>query len=268
MSNIDSTSIIYNNARIGKNVTIKEFVIIHDNATIGDNTIIDSHTIITGDTMIGNNNHIFSHSVIGSIPQDLKYRGEKVKLVIGDNNVIREFVSISPGTKNGGGVTKIGCDNLIMCNVHIGHDVTIGNSCVLSSYSALAGHVTIKNNVVIGGKASVYQFVNIGSFAMIAGGGLVRQDIPPFCLAIGVSTRIHSINTIGLKRHENFNVEDIEELKRLYKKLFTNPFETIKLISQKILDSNNSSNNELEMAKFILTKSKRGIAVRCKNNHE
>lgn len=268
MSNIDATSIIHKNAIIAKNVIIKEYVIIHDEVTIGENTIIDSHTIIKGKTTIGKNNRIFSHSVIGSIPQDLKYKGEEVELIIGDNNVIREFISISPGTKNGGRVTKIGNNNLIMSHVHIGHDTQIGNNCVLSSQAVTAGHVVLGDNVILGGKASIHQFVNVGSFAMISGMGFVKQDVPPFCLAVGVPSIIHSINTIGLRRSLKFTEEEIEILKNLHKRFFVNPSKSIKKIAQDILDSRESSKNEIEMANFILKKSTRGIAMRKKDYYE
>ena len=267
MSNIDSRSIIHNNAIIGKNVTIQAFVVIYDNVTIGDNTIIYNNTVILGKTTIGKNNHIYSHSVIGSVPQDLSYNGEEVELIIGDNNSIHEFVSISRGTKRGGSITKIGDNNLIMSHSHIGHDVNISNNCTISSYSGIAGHALIEDNVIIGGRSSIHQFVRIGSFSMISGLAGVGQDVPPFCLIVGVPGCLRSINTIGLQRHSSFKREDIKILKNLYKKLFIEPTKSIQDISKDIVNSIDSSIYEKKMAYFILNDSKRGFVKRKKKKY-
>ncbi len=261
MSNIHPTAIIEDGAKIGDNVSIGAYSYIGKDVNIGDNTTIGSHTLIEGNTTIGKDNKIFSHAVIGSIPQDLKYNGERVELIIGDRNKIREFTLINPGTKGGGGVTKIGDDNLLMGYVHIAHDVIIGNRCILANAATLAGHVELGNGVVIGGLTPIHQFVKIGDLAMIAGASALSQDVPPYCLAEGNRAKIRSLNLTGLRRHIK-NKEDIDELKKAYKELFLKN-KPIQEVASKLINSNNKY--VVNMAKFI-KESQRGIAIlRSKN---
>ncbi len=240
--------------KIGKNCTIGEGAIIDENVVIGDNCIIEPYAVITGYTEIGDNNHIFSHAVVGSIPQDLKYHGEKTKLIIGNNNKIREFTLINPGTEGGGGVTKIGDNNLLMGYVHVAHDVIIGNNCILANAATLAGHVILEDNVVIGGMTPIHQFVKIGEYAMIAGASAVSQDIPPYCLAEGNRAKLRGLNLTGLRRHLP-NRKDIDEIKRAYKELFESG-KPLREVAEKLLKSENKYVKHL--AEFVLN-SKRGI---------
>jgi len=260
MNSIHPTAIIEEGAKIGKSVTIGAYSYIAKDVTIGDNTTVSSHTLIEGITTIGKNNQIFSHAVIGSIPQDLKYSGERVELIIGDNNKIREFTLINPGTKGGGGVTKIGNNNLLMGYVHIAHDVIIGDNCILANAATLAGHVELGNGVVIGGMTPIHQFVKIGDLAMVAGASALSQDVPPYCLVEGNRAKLRGLNLTGLRRH--IDVNDINELKRAYKRLF-NSNEPMQDVADELLKSSNKFVKNL--AAFI-KKSKRGIAVpRSKN---
>ena len=240
--------------KIGKNCQIGEGVIIDENVVIGDNCIIEPYAVITGYTEIGDNNHIFSHAVIGSIPQDLKYHGEKTKLIIGNNNKIREFTLINPGTEGGGGVTKIGDNNLLMGYVHVAHDVIIGNNCILANAVTLAGHVELEDNVVIGGMTPIHQFVKIGEYAMIAGASALSQDVPPYCLAEGNRAKLRGLNLTGLRRKLS-NRSDIDEIKRAYKELFESG-KPLKEVAKKLLESENRYVRHL--AEFVLN-SKRGI---------
>ncbi len=240
--------------KIGKNCQIGEGAIIDENVEIGDNCIIEPYAVITGYTEIGDNNHIFSHAVVGSIPQDLKYKGEKTKLIIGNNNKIREFTLINPGTVGGGGVTKIGDNNLLMGYVHVAHDVIIGNNCILANAATLAGHVELEDNVVIGGMTPIHQFVKIGEYAMVAGASAVSQDIPPYCLAEGNRAKLRGLNLTGLRRKLE-NRSDIDEIKRAYKELFESG-KPIREVAQKLLNSENRYVRHL--AEFVLN-SKRGI---------
>ncbi len=260
MSNIHPTAVIEDGARIGKDVNIGAFVTISSKATIGDNTTIDAHAIIEGRTTIGKNNHIFSHAVIGSIPQDLKYAGEDVELIIGDNNKIREFTLLNPGTKGGGGVTRIGNNNLLMGYVHIGHDVILGNNCILANGATLAGHVELGDSVVIGGLTPIHQFVHIGDFAMIAGASALSQDIPPYCLAEGNRATLRGLNLTGLRRH--IDRESINELKVVYRELFERG-EALQEVAQKLLKNENSK--EVKKLLEFVTVSKRGIPYIRKN---
>ena len=183
VSKISPLAIIEDGAQIGKDVEIGAYCFISSKATIGDGTKIAQGSCIYGKTTIGKNNEIFSHAVIGSIPQDLKFAGEDVELIIGDNNKIREFTLFNPGTAGGGGKTVIGSNNLFMAYVHLGHDVIIGNNCILANAATLAGHVEMGNFAVVGGMTPIHQFVHIGDYAMIAGASALAQDVPPFCIS-------------------------------------------------------------------------------------
>ena len=240
--------------KIGKNCQIGTGVIIDENVVIGDNCIIEPYAVITGYTEIGDNNHIFSHAVVGSVPQDLKYHGEKTKLIIGNNNKIREFTLINPGTVGGGGVTKIGDNNLLMGYVHIAHDVIIGNNCILANAATLAGHVELEDNVVIGGMTPIHQFVKIGELAMIAGASALSQDVPPYCLAEGNRAKLRGLNLTGLRRKLE-NRDDINAIKRAYKELFESG-KPLKEVAEKLLNS--ESRYVKHLAEFVLN-SKRGI---------
>jgi len=254
ISNIHPTAIIEEGATIGKNVTIGPFVTISSKATIGDGTVIDAHTVIAGKTTIGKNNHIFSFAAIGTDPQDLKYNGEEVELIIGDNNKIREFTLLNPGTKGGGSVTKIGNNNLLMGYVHLGHDVIMGDNCILANAVNIAGHVIIGNHVVIGGVTPVHQFVKIGDHVMIGGASAVSQDIPPYCLAEGNRATLKGLNLIGLRRR--VSRDEINALKVVYKALFESG-QPLQETAEKLLREENSQ-NIINLLEFITT-STRGI---------
>ena len=240
--------------KIGKNCQIGTGAIIDENVVIGDNCIIEPYAVITGYTQIGDNNHIFSHAVVGSIPQDLKYHGEKTKLIIGNNNKIREFTLINPGTVGGGGITKIGDNNLLMGYVHIAHDVIIGNNCILANAATLAGHVELEDNVVVGGMTPIHQFVKIGEFAMVAGASALSQDVPPYCLAEGNRAKLRGLNLTGLRRKLE-NRDDINAIKRAYKELFESG-KPIREVAEELVKSENRYVKHL--AEFVLN-SKRGI---------
>ncbi len=256
MSAIHPTAIIEEGAQIGENVTIGAYSFIGKDVKIGDNTTIGTHTLIEGITTIGKGNEIFSHAVIGSIPQDLKYHGERVELVIGDDNKIREFTLINPGTEGGGGVTRIGNQNLLMGYVHIAHDVIIGNRCILANAATLAGHVELGDGVVIGGLTPVHQFVKIGDLAMIAGASALSQDVPPYCLAEGNRAYLRGLNLTGLRRH--INKDDINSLKSAYRELFSGK----RPLRDAALELKNSSNGYVvNIADFVLN-STRGIAYK------
>ncbi len=222
MNNIHKTAIIEDGAQLGDNITIGPFTIIGKDVKIGDGTTVGSHTVIEGKTTIGENNQIFSHAAIGTIPQDLKFDGEDVELIIGNNNKIREYTLFNPGTIGGGSITKIGDNNLFMGYTHVAHDVIVGNNCVFANVATLAGHVEIDDNVVIGGLTPIHQFCKIGSNVMIAGGGsVVTQDIPPYCLAEGNRAVLRGLNLNGLRRRFK-DRSDIDAVKKKLIKLFLN----------------------------------------------
>ena len=254
MSKISPLAIIEDGAKIGKNVEIGPYCLISSQATIGDGTVIDQNSSIYGKTTIGKNNHIFSHAVIGSVPQDLKFAGEDVELIIGDNNKIREFTLFNPGTKGGGGKTIIGSHNLFMGYVHIGHDVIIGNHCILANAATLAGHVEMGDYAVIGGMTPIHQFVHIGDYAMIAGASALAQDVPPFCMAEGNRASLRGLNLTGLRR--NLKRDEIDEIKTAYKELFESG-QPLKDVANELIE-NTKNHHVHELCNFIL-KTKRGI---------
>lgn len=254
MNNIHKTAIIEDGAIIGDDVTIGAYTIIGANVKIGNGNNIASHTVIDGYTTIGDNNKIYSHAALGTEPQDLKYDGEKVELIIGNNNKIREFTLFNPGTSGGGSITRIGNDNLFMGYTHVAHDVIIGNSCVFANVATLAGHVEIDDNVVVGGLTPIHQFCKLGSHVMIGGGSVVTQDIPPFCLAQGNHANLRSINLNGLRRR--FERSDINEIKNAYKELFESG-RSISEVAKELIESTNNK-YVIELATFVLN-TKRGI---------
>ena len=254
INNISPLAVIEDGAIIGENVTIGAFCHISAQTTIGDGTSIDQGACIYGKTTIGKNNRIFSHAVIGSIPQDLKFAGEDVELIIGDDNTIREFTLFNPGTKGGGSKTIIGNRNLFMGYVHLGHDVIIGNHCILANAATLAGHVELGDYVVIGGMTPVHQFVHIGDFAMVGGASALSQDIPPYCLAEGNRATLRGLNLTGLRRH--IEREDIDALKAAYRELFESG-RPLKDVAEEILQITQNKFVE-KLCNFVIN-TKRGI---------
>jgi len=251
---IHPTAIIEDGVELGIDVEIGPFSIIKKGVKINDGTKISSHCVIEGNTFIGKNNQIFSHSTLGSIPQDLKYHGEYVELIIGDNNKIREYTLFNPGTEGGGGKTIIGNNNLFMGYVHVAHDCIIGSNCIFANVATLAGHVEVEDYAVVGGLSAIHQFCKIGQMAMLGGGSIVVQDIPPFCITEGNRAVLRGLNLTGLRRNlENRN--DIDEIKKAYKELFERP-NPLRETAQKLLNSNNKY--VVKLAKFVLN-SKRGI---------
>ena len=216
---IHKTAIIDSKAKISANVEIGPYATIGPNVEIGENTLIQSHVNITGNTTIGKGNKLYSFASIGSDPQDLKYKGEETTLLIGDNNTIREHVTINTGTVQGGGVTKIGNNNLIMIGAHIAHDCIIGNNIVMANNTAIAGHAEIEDFVIIGAKCGVQQFTRIGKRAMIGGMTGVLRDVIPYGLSTGNRNYLNGINVVGLRRDKVSN-KDILGLTDAYKEIF------------------------------------------------
>ena len=216
---IHKTAIIDSKAKISTNVEIGPYATIGPNVEIGENTLIQSHVNITGNTTIGKGNKLYSFASIGSDPQDLKYKGEETTLLIGDNNTIREHVTINTGTVQGGGLTKIGNNNLIMIGAHIAHDCIIGNNIVMANNTAIAGHAEIEDFVIIGAKCGVQQFTRIGKRAMIGGMTGVLRDVIPYGLSTGNRNYLNGINVVGLRRDKVSN-KDILGLTDAYKEIF------------------------------------------------
>jgi len=216
---IHKTAIVNSKAKVSSSSSIGPYSIIGPNVEIGENVTIHSHVTISGITRIGNGNKIYPFASIGNDPQDLKYNDEQTKLVIGNNNKIREYVTINPGTLGGGGLTKVGDNCLFMISSHIAHDCTVGNNVIIANNVPLGGHVTIEDNVVIGGNSAVQQFTRIGKLAMIGGMTGVLHDVIPYGLSIGNRNYLQGLNLIGLRR-ANFENKDILGLTEAYKEIF------------------------------------------------
>ena len=217
---IHNSSIIDKKAKIGKNVKIGPFCYIGPNVQISNDVELISNVHIEGNTKLGQGTKIFPFASIGTQPQDLKYKGEANSLEIGENNIIREYVTINPGTEGGGGKTFIGSNCLLMISSHIAHDCNIGNNVIIANNVPLGGHVTIEDYVVIGGNSAVQQFTRIGRLAMIGGMTGVLKDVIPFGLSFGNRNYLRGINIIGLKRKKYGN-KKILELNKAYKKIFS-----------------------------------------------
>ena len=217
---IHNSSVIDKKAKIGKNVKIGPFCYVGPKVQIGDETELISNIHIEGNTKIGKGTKIFPFASIGTQPQDLKYKGENNSLEIGEQNIIREYVTINPGTEGGGGKTVIGNNCLFMISSHIAHDCHVGNDVVIANNVPLGGHVTIEDSVVIGGNSAVQQFTRIGRLAMVGGMTGVLKDVIPFGLSFGNRNYLRGINLIGLKR-KKYNNKEIMELDQAFKKIFS-----------------------------------------------
>tara|TARA_B100000963_G_scaffold307075_1_gene281984 strand:- start:1198 stop:1980 length:783 start_codon:yes stop_codon:yes gene_type:complete len=220
---IHKTAVVDEKAIISKNVSIGPYSIIGPHVQIGEGSEIQSHVNITGNTIIGNNTKIFPFASLGTSPQDLKYKGELTKLEIGNNNTIREYVTINTGTDGGGGITKVGNNNLIMIGAHIAHDCIISNNVVIANSAAIAGHAKISDDVIIGGNCGIQQFTRIGKMAMIGGMTAVSRDVIPYGLSFGNRNYLEGINLVGLRRKKISNKE-ILALLEAYKKIFKTKF--------------------------------------------
>ncbi len=260
MTDIHPTAIIEKGAEIADNVTIGAYCRIGAHVRIDKGTTVASHTVIEGHTHIGKNNRIFSFATLGSIPQDLKYHGEESQLIIGDDNTIREYTLLNPGTEGGGMVTRVGNGNLLMGYVHLGHDVQVGNRCILANAATIAGHVIIDDFAIIGGMTPVHQFVHIGEHAMIGGASAVAQDIPPYCLAEGNRATLRGVNKTGLRRRA-FSRERITRIDRAFKRLFRSGRSPVEIAKE--LKNEESDEAVLKMCNFVL-ESTRGVPFREK----
>ena len=216
---IHKTAIVDKNAKVHSSVKIGPFSIIGPNVEIGENVVIYSHVNIFGNTRIGSGNKFYPFASIGNDPQDLKYNGEDTKLIIGNNNKFREYVTINPGTVGGGGSTKIGDNCLFMISSHVAHDCMVGNNVIIANNVPLGGHVIIDDNVVIGGNSAVQQFTRIGKMAMIGGMTGVSRDVIPYGLSLGNRNYLDGINLICLRRSK-FSNKDIICLSDAYKEIF------------------------------------------------
>jgi UDP-N-acetylglucosamine acyltransferase len=257
---IHSTALVSKKAQLGDNVVIGPYTTIGDHVVIGANTRVGSHCVIECNTTIGSNCEIFTGAVVGSRPQDLKYKGEKVYLEIGDNNIIREYCTFNPGTEEGG-KTIAGNGNLFMAYSHIAHDCRVGSNCVLANNSTLAGHVTIEDRAVIGGIVAIHQFVRVGTLSIIGGCSKVVHDIPPYSTCDGHPALVYGLNLVGLRRNK-ITKESMELLDDAFRILFNSGL-IVRNAVEKIAKEIKPCAEVTYLIDFIKN-SERGIARSCR----
>ncbi len=254
---IHKTAIIDAKAELDSEVEVGPYCIIGSHVKIGKGTRLSPHVVIDGWTQIGEGCHIFQFASIGAIPQDLKYKGEESWVILGNNNVIREFVTINRGTAQSGGRTVIGDHNLLMAYCHVAHDCKIGNHVILANAATLAGHIEIEDYAIVGGLVAVHQFVRLGCHSIIGGFSGANKDIPPYMIANGQRVKLYGLNTVGLKRHD-FSHEAVSNLKKAYRIIFRSSLTAKKALDQLQAEIKNSP--EVDHLINFIKNSKRGIA--------
>ncbi len=253
---IHPTVIIHHGAEIDEGVEIGPYSVIGKDVQIGRGTVIASHVVMDGWTTIGTGCRIHQFASIGAPPQDITYKGEKTEVIIGNNNVIREFVTIHRGTVKGGGQTVIGDKNFLMAYAHIAHDCKIGNNVIMANAATLAGHVRIEDYAIIGGFVAIHQFANVGAYAIIGGASAITHDVPPYVMAVGNRAKLYGLNKVGLRR-QGFSREEIDTLKKTYNILFRSGL-TLKDAVGKLEQEMKHSIHVARLLEFIKN-SKRGI---------
>jgi len=219
MPDIHPTAVVDAGAKIADNVSIGPYCVIGPDVELQDRVELLSHVVVQGRTQVGPDTRVFPFASIGTIPQDLKYRGELSKLVIGSNNTIREHVTINPGTERGGMLTRVGNNCLLMVGAHVAHDCLLGDHVIMANNATLAGHVTVGDYAIVGGLSAVHQFVRIGAHAMVGGMSGVEFDVIPYGSVLGDRARLCGLNLVGLKRR-GFSKDDIDGIRKAYRMLF------------------------------------------------
>jgi len=253
---IDPLASVHPTAEFESGVRIGPYSVIGENVRIGRDTRIASHVVIGPWTTIGKKCNVFQFASVGAPPQDLGYKGEKTEVILGDNNVIREFVTIHRATTKAARKTVCGNNNLFMNYVHVAHDCFLGDDIIMANSATLAGHVTIEDHAIVGGIVAVHQFVRIGAYCIIGGLSAVSKDVPPYVLAVGNRARLYGLNKVGLRR-KGFSVKDIDEIRHAYKIIFLSSLgikDAIKTLHQEMPDS-------IHAKRFLdfIERSKRGV---------
>jgi UDP-N-acetylglucosamine acyltransferase len=255
---IHPTAIIDPTAEMGEGVEIGPYSVIEKDVTIGQGTRIGPHVIIREGTQIGKMCHIFQFASVGEAPQAFAYKGEKTFLLIGNQNIVREFVTLHRGTPRGGGKTVIGNDNYFMAYSHVAHDCIIGNQVILANGATLAGHILIEDYAVVGGLSAIHQFCRVGTHAFISGLTGVTLDIPPYMLASGNRAKLFGLNTVGLKRH-NFSEETLKALKKAYRIILRSGL-TLEKAMKRVEEDETFQTPEVQHLLHFIQHSKRGIS--------
>jgi UDP-N-acetylglucosamine acyltransferase len=263
MSTVHPTAIIEDGAKIGDNITVGPYCMIGADVVLDDGVTLVSHVVVGGRTNIGANTKIYPFASIGLQPQDLKYKGEPSQLIVGCNNVIREHVTMNPGTEGGGMITRVGNNCLFMVGAHVAHDCQVGDHVILVNNATLAGHVDVGNWAILGGLSAVHQFVRVGRHAMVGGMSGVENDVIPYGSVIGNRARLSGLNVVGLKRR-NFDRETIHALRNAYRLLFA-PEGTMAERIKDVAEVFSDNEPVMEIVNFIQADSSRAI---CKPSLE
>jgi UDP-N-acetylglucosamine acyltransferase len=256
MTKIHQSAIVHPGAELDCDVEVGPYCVVGPAVKIGRQTKLKSHVVIDGRTTMGQSNTVFPFASVGSVPQDMKYKGEPSELIIGDRNTIREYVSLNPGTAGGGMVTRVGNENLLMMYCHIAHDCILGNRNVVANGATLGGHVVIQDYVIVGGLVGVHQFVQIGSGAILGAGSMVSKDVPPFCNATGDRARLRGLNLEGLRRR-GFDKDRVDALKRAYRIIFQSKIKTAEALRRVRAEIMPSA--EIDLLVSFIEGSQRGI---------
>ena len=257
MREIHPQAVVAANAKLGEGVKIGAYAVVGEDVELGDGCVLHTHAMLTGPSKFGKNNVFYSFSAIGSDPQDYTFRGERTELVAGDGNIFREYVTVSRGTKKGGGKTFLGDHNFLLAYSHIGHDCLIGSNTLFVNGATLAGHVTVEDFATIGAFCPVHQFCRIGRYAYIGASTVITQDVPPFSKIVTErETKSFGINTTGLER-KGFSPERLQALKRAYRLLLHSKLNTSQALAE-MRKSLNDSADVQELIEFIES-AERGI---------
>lgn len=257
---VHSSAVIAEGARIPKSCAIGPWCTIGPEVELGEECTLISHVVLDGRTRIGARNTFYPFGSIGMAPQDLKYKGEATETEIGDGNTIRECVTITRGTAGGGGVTRLGSNNLLMAYVHIGHDSQVGSNCILANNATLAGHVIIEDHVTLGAFCPVHQHCTLGTYSFIGGGTIVTQDVLPFSLtSCRRENKAFGINKIGLERH-GFSAERLQRLQKAYRLLLAAKLNTTQAVDKmRALTGKDAAGGDVELLVRFIERSKRGV---------
>lgn len=253
---VHPSAIVSQSARLGDSCHIGPFCTVGDEVVLGDRVRLDSHVVIDGDTTVGDDTRVFPFASIGLAPQDLKYAGEKTSAKIGKRNQIREFVTIHRGTSGGGGVTRIGDDNLLMAQAHVAHDCRIGNEVIMANAATLAGHVDIADRANVGAYSGVHQFCRVGYEAFVGGYSVVVKDAPPFAIIQGNHAKCYGLNRVGMKRR-GYPKDTIEKLHRAYYLLLSAKLNTTQALER--IRSEITGCKEVDLLVEFYETSKRGV---------
>lgn len=257
MTKPHSTAVVDPGATLGKNVSIGPYCVVGAEVVLEDDVVLASHVVVDGRTRLGAGTQVFPFASIGLAPQDLKYAGEKSRLDIGRNNVIREYVTLNPGTMGGGMLTSVGDNCLLMVGVHVAHDCRIGDNVVMANNATLAGHVEVEDFAVLGGLSAVHQFCRIGHHAMIGGMSAVEQDVIPYGSVMGDRARLSGLNIVGLKRR-GFSRKDVHSLRQAYRLLFAEEGTMAERLKD-VADLYSGNEPVMEIVNFIKSSSSRAI---------